>query len=41
MKDRERERERDRDISRGGSRLHEGSLGLRDHALSQRQMLNC
>ena len=43
---RERERERGRDIGRGRSRLHAGSLmwdlipGLRDHALSQRQMLN-
>ena len=49
MKDTEREREgeRQRDTGRGRSRLHAGSLmwdlilGLQDHALSQRQMLNC
>ena len=42
----ERERERGRDIGRGRSRLHAGSpmwgsiLGLQDHILSRRQMLN-
>ena len=41
-----RDRERCRDTGRGRSRLHVGSPmwdsipGLRDHALSQRQMLN-
>ena len=41
-----RERERDRDTGRGRSRLHAGSpmwdsiLGLQDHDLSQRQVLN-
>ena len=46
-KERERERERGRDIGSGRSRLLAGSpmwdliLGLWDHALSQRQMLNC
>lgn len=41
------ERERERDIGRGRSRLHTGSpmwdrtQGLRDHALGQRQALNC
>ena len=51
MRDREREtereRERGRDTGRGRSRLHAGSpmwdsiLGLQDHALGQRQELNC
>ena len=42
----ERERERGRDTGRGSSRLHAGTpmwdsiLGLQDHDLSQRQMLN-
>ena len=42
-----RDTERGRDVGRGRSRLHAGSLmqdsiqGLQDHALSQRQMLNC
>ena len=42
----QRERERGRDTSRGRSRLHAGSPmwdsipGVRDHSLSQRQMLN-
>ena len=41
------ERERGRDTGRGRSRLHAGSpmwdsiLGLQDHNLSQRQMVNC
>ena len=41
-----RDRERGRDTGRGRSRLHAGSpmkdsiLGLWDHALSLRQMLN-
>ena len=44
---RDRERERGRDTGRGRSMLHAGSLmwdsipGLQDHALGQRQMLNC
>ena len=47
MRDREKERERGRDTGRGRSRLHAGSLmwdlipGLQDHALGQRQSLNC
>ena len=49
MRDPERERERERrgrDTGRGRSRLHAGSpmwdliLGLQDHALGQRQVLN-
>ena len=46
MREREKERERGRDTGRGRSRLQAGSpmwdsiLGLQDHALSQRQMLN-
>ena len=44
---RDNEREAGRDMGRGRSRLHAGSLmwdlilGPWDHALSQRQMLNC
>ena len=49
MKEREGEgeRERGRDTGRGRSRLHAGSPtwdsipGLQDHALGQRQVLNC
>ena len=43
---REREKERGRDTGRGRSRLHAGSLmwdsilGLQDHALGGRQVLN-
>ena len=46
-REREREREGGRDTGRGRSRLHAGSLmwdsipGLQDHALGQRQALNC
>ena len=45
-RERQRERERGRDTGRGRSRLHAGSpmwdliLGLQDHDLGQRQMLN-
>ena len=44
---REIDRERDGDTGGGRSRLHAGSLmwdsilGFQDHALGQRQVLNC
>ena len=47
QRDRERERERGRDTGRGRSRLHAGNLmcdlilRLQNHALGQRQVLNC
>ena len=42
-RERERDRERGRDRGRGRSRLPVGTPipELRDHTLSQRQMLNC